>query len=91
LNFRPPDYQRFPCLKLAFDALRAGGSAAAVLNAANEVAVEAFLDGQIGFRRISELIDTVLNRMPTEPVTDLDSVLAKDRSARLLASELLHH
>lgn len=91
LNFRPPDYQRFPCLKLAYDALRAGGSAAAVLNAANEVAVEAFLDRRIGFRRISELIDTVLNRMPAEPLTDLDSVLAKDRSARLLASELLHH
>ena len=91
LNFRPPDYQRFPCLKLAFDALCAGGSAAAVLNAANERAVEAFLDRQIGFRRISELIDTVLNRMPAEPVIDLDSVLAKDRSARLLATELLHH
>ena len=91
LNFRPPDYLRFPCLKLAFDALHAGGSAAAVLNAANEVAVEAFLDRQIGFRRIPELIDAVLSRMPVEPVTDLDGVLAKDRSARLLARELLHH
>ena len=70
LNFRPPDYLRFPCLKLAFDALHAGGSAAAVLNATNEVAVEAFLNRQIGFRKIPELIDAVLNRLPVEPVTD---------------------
>jgi 1-deoxy-D-xylulose-5-phosphate reductoisomerase len=91
LNFRLPDYQRFPCLKLAFDALHAGGSAAAVLNAANEIAVEAFLDGQIGFRKISELIDAVLNRIPVEPVTDLEGVLAKDRSARQLARELMNH
>ena len=90
LNFRPPDYLRFPCLKLAFDALHAGGSAAAVLNATNEVAVEAFLDRQIGFRKIPELIDAVLNRLPVEPVTDLGAVLAMDKSARLLARELMH-
>jgi 1-deoxy-D-xylulose-5-phosphate reductoisomerase len=90
LNFRPPDYLRFPCLKLAFDALHAGGSAAAVLNATNEVAVEAFLNRQIGFRKIPELIDAVLNRLPVEPVTDLGAVLAKDKSARLLARELMH-
>jgi len=90
LNFRPPDYQRFPCLKLAFDALHAGGSAAAVLNATNEVAVEAFLDRQIGFRKIPELIDAVLNRLPVEPVADLGAVLAMDKSARLLARELMH-
>ena len=90
LNFRPPDYLRFPCLKLAFDALHAGGSAAAVLNATNEVAVEAFLDRQIGFRKIPELIDAVLNRLPVEPVTDLGAVLAMDKSARLLARQLMH-
>ena len=90
LNFRPPDYVRFPCLKLAFDALHAGGSAAAVLNATNEVAVEAFLNRQIGFRKIPELIDAVLNRLPVEPVTDLGAVLAMDKSARLLARELMH-
>jgi 1-deoxy-D-xylulose-5-phosphate reductoisomerase len=90
LNFRPPDYVRFPCLKLAFDALHAGGSAAAVLNATNEVAVEAFLNRQIGFRKIPELIDAVLNRLPVEPVTDLGTVLAMDKSARLLARELMH-
>jgi len=90
LNFRPPDYLRFPCLKLAFDALHAGGSAAAVLNATNEVAVEAFLNRQIGFRKIPELIDAVLNRLPVEPVTDLGAVLTMDKSARLLARELMH-
>ncbi len=90
LNFRPPDYLRFPCLKLAFDALHSGGSAAAVLNATNEVAVEAFLNRQIGFRKIPELIDAVLNRLPVEPVTDLGAVLAMDKSARLLARELMH-
>ena len=90
LNFRPPDYVRFPCLKLAFDALHAGGSAAAVLNATNEVAVEAFLNRQIGFRKIPELIDAVLNRLPVEPVTDLGAVLAMDKSARLLARELMY-
>ena len=90
LNFRPPDYVRFPCLKLAFDALHAGGSAAAVLNATNEVAVEAFLNRQIGFRKIPELIDAVLNRLPVEPVTDLGAVLAMDKSARLMARELMH-
>ena len=90
LNFSPPDYVRFPCLKLAFDALHAGGSAAAVLNATNEVAVEAFLNRQIGFRKIPELIDAVLNRLPVEPVTDLGAVLAMDKSARLLARELMH-
>jgi len=90
LNFRPPDYVRFPCLKLAFDALHAGGSAAAVLNATNEVAVEAFLNRQIGFRKIPELIDAVLNRLPVEPMTDLGAVLAMDKSARLLARELMH-
>ena len=89
LNFRKPDYQRFPCLKLAFDALAAGGSAAAVMNAANEIAVDAFLERQLGFRQIPELIASVLNRMPVESVNDLDSVLSLDHRARALARELL--
>ena len=89
LNFRKPDYQRFPCLKLAFDALTTGGSAAAVMNAANEIAVDAFLERQLGFRQIPELIDSVMNRMPVEPVADLDSVLSLDHRARALSRELL--
>jgi 1-deoxy-D-xylulose-5-phosphate reductoisomerase len=89
LNFRQPDYVRFPCLKLAFNALEAGGSAAAVLNAANEIAVEAFLDRKIGFRKIPQIIEQVLNRLPDAPVNDLDSLLAQDQRARAQARELL--
>jgi 1-deoxy-D-xylulose-5-phosphate reductoisomerase len=90
LEFRPPDYQRFPCLKLAFDALEAGGTAPAVLNAANEVAVEAFLDRRIGFRAIPSLIAQVLDRLPTRPADGLDSLLEQDRVARACARELMH-
>jgi len=89
LNFREPDYQRFPCLKLAFDALDAGGSAPAVLNAANEIAVEAFLDRRIGFRKIPQVIEQVLNRLPNAPVDDLDSLLLQDQLARSAAQALL--
>ncbi|MFX5709756.1 1-deoxy-D-xylulose-5-phosphate reductoisomerase, partial [Acinetobacter baumannii] len=64
LSFLPPDYQRFPCLKLAYDALRAGGTLAAILNAANEVAVQAFLDGRIGFGKIAPLIQEVMSAIP---------------------------
>ena len=90
LNFRQPDYQRFPCLKLAFDALDAGGSAAAVLNAANEIAVDAFLDRKIGFRKIPQIIEKVLNRVPNAPVNDLNSLLAQDQRAREAARALLN-
>ncbi len=89
LDFRMPDYQRFPCLKLAFDALEAGGSAATVLNAANEVAVEAFLSRAIGFRRIPELIAEVLDRLPPQAVDGLDSLLEQDRLARECANGLV--
>jgi 1-deoxy-D-xylulose-5-phosphate reductoisomerase len=89
LDFRKPDVERFPCLRIAFEALHAGGSAAAVMNAANEVAVEAFLDRQIGFRRIPELIAQVLDRVPQAPVDGLDSLLAQDQRARRCARELL--
>ncbi len=89
LDFRQPDYQRFPCLKLAFDALRAGGSAATVLNAANEVAVDAFLNRQIGFRRIPDLIAQVLDHLPHCAVESLDSLLEQDQLARECAQQLL--
>lgn len=89
LHFHRPDYQQFPCLKLAYDALRAGGSAAALLNAANEIAVEAFLNRKIGFRKINELIATVMDKIPSAPVSDLDALLAQDQRARDLASSLI--
>src|SRR5690606_34821000 len=82
LQFERPDLQRFPCLKLAYDALRAGGSAATVLNAANEIAVDAFLNRRIGFRMIDQLIASVLERLPARPVTDIGGLLECDRQAR---------
>lgn len=89
LDFEAPDPARFPCLPLAYEALRAGGTAPAVLNAANEVAVEAFLAEALPFRRIPALIETVLARLPAEPAHSLEAVLAADAHARQLARQLL--
>ena len=89
LDFREPDRVRFPCLQLAFDVLHAGGSAPAVLNAANEVAVQAFLDKQIGFTRISSLIAETLSRVPAASVDTIESLLAQDSKARDQARALL--
>jgi 1-deoxy-D-xylulose-5-phosphate reductoisomerase len=82
LTFEPPDFNRFPCLKLAYDALNAGGTAPAILNAVNEVAVQAFLDCQIGFRVIDQLISRVMDKLPQKNVTSLDDLLEHDRCAR---------
>jgi 1-deoxy-D-xylulose-5-phosphate reductoisomerase len=89
LAFQRPDFGRFPCLKLAYDALTEGNSAPALLNAANEVAVEAFLAGRIGFRMIDRLIDRVMQRLPAEPMADIAGLLEQDRRARALAHSLL--
>jgi 1-deoxy-D-xylulose-5-phosphate reductoisomerase len=89
LDFEAPDHAAFPCLGLAFEALRAGGSAPAVLNAANEVAVDAFLAGRLSFLGISALIERTLDALPAEPAADLDVLLACDAAARRTAGELL--
>ena len=90
LQFERPDFSRFPCLKLAYDALKAGGATPAILNAANEVAVQAFLDRQIGFRAIDNLIGRVLERVvPDAAVTSIDHLLEQDRAAREAARALL--
>jgi 1-deoxy-D-xylulose-5-phosphate reductoisomerase len=89
LDFEPPDLRRFRCLQLAYDAVAAGGSAPAVLNAANEVAVAAFLAGRLGFAQIPELIDRVCQGMPVVGIEDLDAVLAIDAEARCHAEQLL--
>ncbi|QAU34623.1 1-deoxy-D-xylulose-5-phosphate reductoisomerase [Janthinobacterium sp. 17J80-10] len=89
LHFLAPDFQRFPCLKLAYDALNEGGSTAAVLNAANEVAVQAFLDREIGFRKIDQLIHRVMDRLPGRAVSGLEDLLEQDREARRLARDCL--
>jgi len=87
LAFERPDTDRFPCLRLARDAAEAGGTAPAVLNAANEVAVAAFLGGRLNFTRIAEVIDSVLQRHEVRQVTSLASVLAADGWARSAAGD----
>jgi len=81
LTFEPPDRDRFPALDLAYEALRRGGTAPAVLNAANEVAVELFLAGRIGFADIPRMVERVLaDHVPQ--AADLDNILAADGWAR---------
>jgi 1-deoxy-D-xylulose-5-phosphate reductoisomerase len=86
LSFEQPDLARFPCLALAYDALRAGGTAPAVLNAANEVAVEAFLAGRLAFTGIAHVIEGVLAAVPAGPADDLATVMKADAQARSEAS-----
>ncbi|MBC9071637.1 1-deoxy-D-xylulose-5-phosphate reductoisomerase [Thauera sp. CAU 1555] len=87
LTFERPDFERFPCLALAYRALREGGAAAAVLNAANEEAVAAFLDRGLAFRRIADVIAATLERAHGLSVDSLDEVLATDERAREIARE----
>ncbi|MES2870128.1 MAG: 1-deoxy-D-xylulose-5-phosphate reductoisomerase [Pseudomonadota bacterium] len=89
LDFQRPDEQRFPCLRLAREAAMAGNSAPAMLNAANEVAVAAFLGGRIRYPQIASVIEDVLNREPVVAVEELDAVFAADTKARILAEQWL--
>ena len=82
LEFEPPDDARFPCLSLARDALRRGGTATAALNGANEAAVRLFLDGRIGFADIAPAVRRALDAHAARPVASLDDVVAADREAR---------
>lgn len=89
LDFEPPDLDRFPCLRLAYEAWETGGTASTVLNAANEVAVQAFLEGVLPFTGIPRLIEDCLGRCVSSAAADLDSILAADATARALARERL--
>ena len=89
LEFRAPDLQRFPCLRLAFDALRAGGNAPLVLNAANEIAVEAFLERRLPFLGIAAAVQQVLEACAGAGAGDLDGLLAQDAEARACADEVV--
>lgn len=89
LEFEAPDTQRFPCLTLAYDALAAGGTAPAMLNAANEVAVDAFLRDNIGYLDIPRLIDHTLQALPVEPVASIEQLLAVDAQARAHTQQLI--
>ena len=89
LDFEAPDTEKFPCLRLAYEALQRGGTAPAILNAANEVAVSAFLQQKIGFMDIPRMIESVLEAASIQPADTLDSVIAADQAARDAALELL--
>ncbi len=89
LQFEPPDLERFPCLRIAYRALEAGGNAPIVLNAANEIAVASFLAGRLAFARIAGIVEEVLARVTPGRVRTLEDVLAADAQARMEAAQLL--
>ncbi|MGQ0286970.1 1-deoxy-D-xylulose-5-phosphate reductoisomerase [Pasteurellaceae bacterium 22721_9_1] len=89
LTFLQPDYQRYPCLKLAIDAFAAGQYATTALNAANEIAVEAFLNEQIKFTDIAKVNLAVVEKMPSQQIICVEDVLEVDRKARELALQLI--
>jgi 1-deoxy-D-xylulose-5-phosphate reductoisomerase len=89
LSFYQPNYSRFPALQLAYDALKQGGTKTAALNAANEMAVEAFLDGRLDFLDITAIVAETLDRMTNGDATDLEAVLAADDQARCIAAGLI--
>jgi 1-deoxy-D-xylulose-5-phosphate reductoisomerase len=88
LDFERPNRDKFPCLQLAYDALHAGGTAPALLNAANEVAVERFLNEQIGFTDIPRAVDRALEELPVHATPTLDDLVAADEQARRFVQEL---
>ncbi|MET3116413.1 1-deoxy-D-xylulose-5-phosphate reductoisomerase [Undibacterium sp. GrIS 1.8] len=89
LHFEAPDFKRFPCLDLAYAALKAGQTASTILNASNEVAVQAFLDGKIGFRMIDQIIARVLDKIALSSADDIESILECDKETRVITQALL--
>ncbi|MBS0431572.1 MAG: 1-deoxy-D-xylulose-5-phosphate reductoisomerase [Proteobacteria bacterium] len=89
LQFEPPDAATFRCLALARQALRAGGDAPALLNAANEEAVAAFLEGRLPFLGIEQVIESALNELPPQPVVDVGSLVERDLTARRVAARII--
>ena len=89
LTFEQPDLEKFPCLALAYRALRTGGTLPAVLNAANEISVQAFLDGKIGLSEIAQINETVMNLHQTEAADSLEAILSADKWARNEAKNLI--
>jgi 1-deoxy-D-xylulose-5-phosphate reductoisomerase len=87
-EFLPPDFEKFPLLKLAYQCQETGGSATCTLNAADEIAVEAFLQGRIGFLSIYEIVSETLSRMPVRTPRTIEDILEIDRESRTLAREL---
>ena len=90
LNFFEPDFKKFPCLKLAIDLLSVGGTSFSVLNASNEVCVEAFLDGRISYIQIYEIIAKVLDKMKIKTVESLEEVFESDKNSRMETSSIIN-
>jgi 1-deoxy-D-xylulose-5-phosphate reductoisomerase len=88
-NFEPPDYQKFPLLGMAYEAISAGGSATATLNAADEIAVEAFLAGSIPFPGIAATVAECLEQVPVRPLTSVADLLELDRESRRVARQII--
>jgi 1-deoxy-D-xylulose-5-phosphate reductoisomerase len=91
LDFVQPDLHRYPCLRLAYQAIQAGGTASVVLNAANEVAVEAFLSDRLAFIDIARVVDETLQRSSVEKAEDLDTLLAIDKQGRAIAEQVVRN
>ena len=89
LHFEKPDLQRFPCLRIAYDAIKQGGSATIVLNAANEIAVDAFLNTQIKFTDIPVVIEYAMEQMPDMPVSSIENIMLADKETRLLTKKYI--
>ncbi|MBT8572037.1 1-deoxy-D-xylulose-5-phosphate reductoisomerase [Polynucleobacter paneuropaeus] len=89
LNFMEPDLQRFPCLSLAFQAGKQGGTAPVILNAANEIAVAAFLDNALQYLQIPEVVERVLNTTPPSTPSSLEDILEVDAKSRVLATDVI--
>jgi 1-deoxy-D-xylulose-5-phosphate reductoisomerase len=90
LDFSPPDMVKFPCLRLAYEAVAAGGTKTIALNAADEVAVAAFLEEHIRFDEIPRIIEEVMAATPAGHLESIQKVLSLDTEARLLAREIVH-
>ncbi|MDM8564350.1 1-deoxy-D-xylulose-5-phosphate reductoisomerase [Candidatus Halobeggiatoa sp. HSG11] len=89
LDFEAMDFKRFPCLQLAYDAMQVGGTSTVILNAANEIAVQAFLQEKLKFIEIPKVIETTLSRLTSKDADSLDIILKADTEARQLATELV--
>lgn len=89
MDFEPADLQRFPCLRLAYEAITAGGTMPTVLNAANEIAVEAFLNEQIRFTDIPVVIEKTMQAIPVQKGDSLEIILASDKNARIVANQAI--
>jgi len=89
LSFAEPNFTQFPCLSLAFDAAKVGGTAPTVLNAANEVAVAAFLGAGLPYLKIAEVVERTLNTLSAVPADSIETILAVDARARQLASDFI--